>query len=133
MDLRSLISPNEVIPTLRCEADVLFLPQPFKGWARTKNRTNFPSKLTDYTATGLPILMWGPEDASAIRWAAENPGVAQTVTSPRQAALESAVENLVEDPKRRHELGAAALRVGKRYFSAEVAWNIFRTALTSKS
>lgn len=133
MEMYDLIPPREVIPTLRESADILFVPTPFEGWSRKKNRTNFPSKLTDYTATGLPILMWGPEDASAIRWAQDHSGVAEVVMSPDEDNLRPAVRTLVESAEHRRDLGRTALRVGKRYFSAENAWSTLKGVLSQQS
>ncbi|MCS4155853.1 hypothetical protein GGQ03_003158 [Salinibacter ruber] len=133
MELRSLIPPEDVIPTLRSAADALFLPTPFEGWARKKNQTNFPSKLTEYTATGLPILMWGPDDASAVRWAQDNPGVAAVVTSPNREDLRPVLQRVATDASYREELGRNALEVGTKYFAAERAWETFRDAILQVS
>jgi len=133
MQLRSLIPPKEVVPTLRDVADVLFLPTPFEGWARKKNRTNFPSKLTEYTATGLPILVWGPDDSSGIRWAQDNPRAAAVVTSQNRESLRTVIRQLVTDPAYRKQLGQKALEAGAEYFTAKRAWHTFRDALLQRN
>ena len=129
ISLRSLIPPEDVIPTLRDVADILFLPSPFEGWARKRSRTNFPSKLTEYTATGLPILIWGPDDSSSIRWAQDNPGAAAMVTAPDCNELRSVVQKLATNPSYREQLGRRALEVGHEYFTAARAWTVFRNAI----
>jgi glycosyltransferase involved in cell wall biosynthesis len=129
MDLHSFIPPSEVIDTLREEADVLFLPMAFEGNAAFANRTNFPSKLTDYTATGLPLLVQGPEDSSAVRWARENEGTAEVITSKDIEALRPAVQRLIDNPAHRYKLGRESLRVGENYFSPQTGWGTFKQSI----
>lgn len=133
MDLRPFVPQEEIIPTLRREADVLFLPMAFNGWALSKNRTNFPSKLAEYTATGLPLLVWGPEETSGVRWARSNPGVAEVITSPDEDTLQSSLNRLANDPDRRMELGNRALEVGDQYFHPTTAWSTLCEAVRQET
>jgi glycosyltransferase involved in cell wall biosynthesis len=125
MDLRSFVPQEEIIPTLRREADTLLLPMAFEGKGRVVNQTNFPSKLAEYTATGLPLFVWGPAETSGVRWADSNPGVAEVVTSPESDAVRPVLQRLINDPDHRYEIGKKALEVGEEYFAPEVAWSIF--------
>src|SRR5262249_28092158 len=70
------LAPAEMAERLGQTADALFLPASFAARERLDVATLFPSKLTDYTAAGLPILVWGPRYSSAARWALNNPGAA---------------------------------------------------------
>jgi hypothetical protein len=94
-------------------------------------RMSFPSKLTDYTAVGLPLLICGPEDCAAVRWAQANPGVAEVVASDDAAALGVAVDRLCRDRDHRIALACTAQRVGKRDFAAEHAEAILHAALVA--
>ena len=58
--IRTPISSKELIHTLREEADILFAPMSFEDNEHINAEMSFPSKLTDYTAIGLPLLIWGP-------------------------------------------------------------------------
>jgi hypothetical protein len=49
-------------------SDALLLPASFLPRERFDIETLFPSKLADYCAIGLPIIFWGPEYSSALRW-----------------------------------------------------------------
>jgi len=131
MDFRSFVPSAEIIPTLRSDADILFLPMAFEGWAAVKNQTNFPAKLTEYTATGLPLLVWGPDNSSGVRWCREHSSLAEVVTDPKKEALRPAVERLFRDAEHRARLGAEALRVGRKYFEAQTAWSTLQEALMS--
>ncbi|HET6370204.1 MAG TPA: glycosyltransferase, partial [Nitrospiria bacterium] len=67
IELRPVIPSNQLIVTLRNEVDALFLPMSFAECHGPNMKLSFPSKLADYTATGLPILIWAPPYSSAVR------------------------------------------------------------------
>jgi glycosyltransferase involved in cell wall biosynthesis len=92
---------------------------------RANMEISFPSKLTDYSATGLPILIWGPPYCSAVKWAKENPGVAEVVEELSMERLAQAVARLAANPSHRIELGANALEKGREYFSHEIVTRKF--------
>jgi Glycosyl transferase 4-like domain len=128
IELRGLVSSAELLERLRTEADVLYVPMSFAEADRNNMQISFPSKLTDYTAVGLPLLIHGPQDCSAVRWAQENSGVAEVVSTPAEAEVEAAVERL-RDREYRLRLGRAALEAGERYFSHCSAAQVFHAAL----
>jgi hypothetical protein len=124
VSLRAMVPRNELIPLLNKEADVLFAPMSFDPVDRSNMEVCFLSKLTDYTASGLPLLFCGPEYGSAMKWAKENPGVAECIEQPDD--LDGAVQRL-EDATYRHRLAEAAIAAGKTYFAYEpVSGNFFR-------
>jgi len=126
------LDSKELIVRLRQEADVLFVPMSFHPSERANTENCFPSKLTDYTAVGLPLLIYGPDYGSAIRWARENPGVAEVVTSREAAHLTEALQRLETRPEYLVSLAQRAIEVGEEYFSHEKAWAIFQEALLAK-
>ncbi len=131
VELRGMLPSHELIATLRHEADVLFVPMSFAPGDRHAMKTNFPSKLTDYTAAGLPILIQGPAESSAVVWARENPDVAAVVTEASGSSLDAALADLRSQASVRLQLGRTALAVGRRMFSHEQADKLFRESLTS--
>jgi glycosyltransferase involved in cell wall biosynthesis len=124
-----LLSWPDLMRCLRDDADALFVPMSFDPVERSNMEMAFPSKLADYTAVGLPLLIYGPDYCSAVRWAGENPGVAEVVEA--EEALAGAVQRLAHDPALRHALGARALEVGNNYFAYETVQAVFNRALTS--
>lgn len=129
VELRGMLPSHELIATLRREADVLFVPMSFEANDRHAMKTNFPSKLTDYTAVGLPILIQGPADSSAVMWASENPGVAVVVAERAAAAMSSALAELAGSAAIRIDLGQTAIAVGRRFFAHDQASQLFQGAL----
>jgi hypothetical protein len=121
IELRGTVSSAELIKRLREEAHVLFVPMSFDPMDAPNMKMGFPSKLTDCTAVGLPLLVYGPTYCSAVRWARENPGVAEVVDCEDAATLASAVHRLMGDPQYRVCLARCALETGNRYFSHAAA------------
>jgi hypothetical protein len=115
-----LVKAPEFISRMRQEVDVLFLPMSFDPDDRENMRLCFPSKLADYTATGLPLLAYGPADSSGIRWGRENPAAAEVVDWEGPDGLNAAVERLLS-ASHRFEIGKGALAAGRDCFSHQRA------------
>ncbi|HKR21510.1 MAG TPA: glycosyltransferase, partial [Pyrinomonadaceae bacterium] len=122
-----LLTSPELMQRFRDEVDVLFVPMSFADADRSNMEMSFPSKLTDYTAVGLPLLIYGPEYCSAVRWAKDNDGVAEVAENEEQ--LRESVARLANDPARRVKLGRQALLIGRKYFAHETVQSIFNQAL----
>ena len=129
IQLGGLLTSPSLIETLRKRADALFVPMSFSPDDRANMEISFPSKLTDYTAVGLPLLIYGPEYCSAVRWARANAPVAEVVTAEGGDELSGSLRRLVSDPGYRMQLARSALLAGKRYFSYEAAYQVLSDAL----
>ncbi len=116
VDSRGFIPQTQVLSILRHEVDVLVLPMSFDPLDRHSAELSFPTKVTDYTAACLPILVWGPSYCSIVRWAQENPGAADVVLDEGPRAIAAAV-NRISDPERRWNLALRAASVGNAFFS----------------
>lgn len=124
-----LVEPSAMMQRLRAEADVLFVPMSFAPDDEANMRMGFPSKLTDYTAVAMPLLICGPSYCSAVAWALHNTGVAEVVTSDDGAGLAAAVDRLAGDTGHCRRLATRAQQVGDRDFSVTAAAALFQKAL----
>jgi glycosyltransferase involved in cell wall biosynthesis len=124
-----LLSAADLITRLHAEADALFVPMSFDESERANMEMAFPSKLADYTATGIPLVVYGPAYCSAVTWARENHGAAETVES--ELDLANAITRLAHDPAHRISVGRRALDVGREYFMHERARQVFHQALSA--
>ena len=122
-----LLSWSELMSRLRDEADALFVPMSFDACDRSNMEMAFPSKLADCTATGLPLLIYGPSYCSAVVWGRENQGVAEVVEA--ESDLGEAIERLANDPTHRVSLGRRALDLGREYFIHHRVQEVFNRAL----
>lgn len=122
-------SQQEMTSRIRAEADFVFVPMSFESDSMVRNmRISFPSKLTDYTVSGLPLLIWGPDYCSAVRWAQRYAPIAEVVTSQAMEDVDAALSRL-EQAQHREHLGRTAREVGERLFSHRAAMRTFHGAL----
>lgn len=119
IDVRPAISSSELICKLRTEADVLFVPMSFAQEHRVGMQIGFPSKLADYTAVGLPLLIFGPRYCSAVHFAHENSGFAAVVDEYDGELLKESIINVIENQDYRFSLASKAIKVGSKHFSHE--------------
>ena len=120
IELRGRVSAADLIRQCRREAHAMFVPMTYLEEHRPSVEIAFPSKLADYTAMGLPLVIDGPEYCTAVRWARDNPGVAEVVTDQTADALADPVARL-QDPAHRLRLAKAAIHRGAQYFAPERA------------
>ncbi len=125
------LAPKEMAERLGETADVLFLPGSFDPLEREDVATLFPSKLTDYTATGLPILIWGPLYSSAARWVQDNPGAAEVIAVPEPEAVKLFLDRIVNDRSFATKLAERAVEAGNRDFGLDAARHLFFDGLKS--
>ncbi len=128
IELRGMIPSGELMDRLRVEADVLFVPMSFAPGDRESSALSFPSKLTDYTLVGLPLLIHGPNYCSAVRWARDHSGVAEVVTGEDLSELSFALEHLLI-PAHRLALAEKAFCIGNEFFSHAAAEQVFFSRL----
>ena len=116
LELQGTLSSLEMIRRCREHAHAIFVPMSYSESDRHNMEISFPSKLADCTATGLPLIIDGPDYCSAVRWARENPGVSAITTDESVDALRTALQQL-QDPAIRLQLAREAIRRGKEYFA----------------
>lgn len=129
INLVGFFPPKAMAARMAATATVLFSPVSYLPEEACAMRTNFPSKLVDYTAIGLPILIWGPENSSAVRWARDNSGAAVVVTDQHGDGILQAVTKLTADPIYAREVASRGLAAGGRDFDLATARTRFYNTL----
>jgi glycosyltransferase involved in cell wall biosynthesis len=107
--LRGWVSHSELVQALH-HADILFLPLSFAEEDIPIVIAGFPTKTAEYLACGRPILVFGPEYCSLVRYARQY-GFAEVVTQPSDDALAKGIRDIVSSPTHREELVSRALSV----------------------
>ncbi len=130
--LRGMIPSEKLVETLQRDVDVVFVPMSFAPGDRINMTIAFPSKLTDCTLTGLPLLIYGPEYCSAVRFAKDNSGLGEVVTTNDPVEMHGAIKRL-ENPLHRAALGESSVFLGNHYFSLDSSLKQFYTGLNRKS
>jgi hypothetical protein len=115
IELRGRVSTvAELTQQCRGEAHAMFVPMTYLIEHRPNVEVGFPSKLADCTAMGLPLVIDGPEYCTAVRWARDNPGVAEVTTEGSIDGLATCLRRL-QDPAHRIRLAREAISRGNQY------------------
>ena len=109
-------------------ADAFLVPLVFDPAFRRRMETSFPSKLTEFSRYGRPLVIWGPEYGSAVRWARETEE-AICVTSPRPADLMKELDRLAGDNSLREEMGHRARRAYETRFHPKLLQRVFEESV----
>lgn len=93
-------APRAELDAWLSSADALVVVMSFAPAMRRRMETSFPSKLTEYSQVGKPLVIWGPAYCSAVRWARHGDR-ALCVMEEDPQALVAALEELFRSPERR--------------------------------
>jgi glycosyltransferase involved in cell wall biosynthesis len=115
VEIRSL--PSAEVAGFQAGADVLVAVMPFEGADRSFALTSFPTKVTEYMLSGVPILAHAPEDSYFARHARER-GYALVVDDPSAEALAGAMGELFGNASLRERLVGAAQRTVREEFAS---------------
>ena len=127
--LRGFVPSNELLGVLRNEADALLV---MRDRSMGMNALiSFPSKIVDYTATGLAMLLYAPLQSAAATWAVRNQGVALVIEEGNLEGLREAILKLARDEQMRARLGKAALVRGNACFSHRAITGQFLSVLAT--
>ena len=100
------------------ECDGVWLPYSNQEHFQPLYRTHFPSKLTEYMALGMPVVITGPADATGVKWGVAHPGATLTLPDAGVSEIRDALDRLRLDGAARVSI-AAASRGGDRDFDPE--------------
>jgi glycosyltransferase involved in cell wall biosynthesis len=106
---------EELWARVKAECDAVWLPYADDAHFEPLYRTHFPSKLTEYMALGMPVLISGPPYATGVRWGIAHSSAALTVADESIGGLRHAAGRLRDDPSLRTSL-ARESRGGDRDF-----------------
>jgi hypothetical protein len=130
VEIRDRVSSHELRQRLAGDADVLFVPMSFAGADEMNMRISFPSKLSDYTGLGLPVLILGPRYCAAVRWANAFRDAAIAIDAPDDdSGLVMALKRLAGDPEYRQRFAKGAIAAGNACFSHRQAFQVFSEAV----
>jgi hypothetical protein len=62
-------APRAELDAWLASTDAFLVPMVFDPRMRRRMETSFPSKLIEFAQFGKPIVVWGPEYCSAVKWA----------------------------------------------------------------
>lgn len=121
-------APRDVLTKWLSSADAFLVPMVFEPAMKRRMETSFPSKMVEMCQMGKPIVVWGPESCSAIRWARDGGG-ALCVTDPDPKALVRELEKLAATPDERRRLSECSRTAAAGDFSPAVIQDEFLVAI----
>jgi glycosyltransferase involved in cell wall biosynthesis len=114
---RGFIAPNELAESLQTFQAALVVMS-FAPSHRRRMATSFPSKMIDAMQLGLPVVIWGPEYCSAVKWGRKGDR-AFCVTDPNPLALRETLEELAASPSELRRLAKSASDAAAADFNYE--------------
>ncbi len=110
---------HEEMPRTLAKADILFLPMSFEPRMKHMVSTSIPSKISEYLASGVPILVHGPAYCSAVRYCRESE-CGLVVDQPDDSALRDALIRLATDAELRQRLSRNAVEAARKNHDAPI-------------
>ncbi|MBM3550213.1 MAG: glycosyltransferase family 4 protein [Alphaproteobacteria bacterium] len=112
-----LPTPEEAWERIKAECDAVLLPYCYANHGHASLlQTHFPSKLVEYLALGMPVVVTGPDYATGVKWAQRNQDCCVLVTEQDGRELVEALTQLREKPELRVRLGERAIIAGTKEF-----------------
>jgi len=121
--------PEEVWVRFKAECDASLLVYNFDYHESRLYRTHFPTKLSEYTWLGMPMVTVGPDYATGVIWGLEHPEAAVVETRPDLASLATMLGALRMDQEKRGRMADAAAVAARTEFDPESIRNSMHALL----
>jgi glycosyltransferase involved in cell wall biosynthesis len=118
------------VPSLMEAADVLLLPLDFDGRSVRLMRLSMPTKVSEYLASGRPVLTYAPRGSATAEYARTR-GWSLLVDERDPAAIRRALELLMADKALREDMGSRARQCAEERHDARRVRAQFKAALTT--
>jgi glycosyltransferase involved in cell wall biosynthesis len=112
-DFRGFSPGLEAWRTIQAECDAVILPyQNCSGRLENLYRHHFPSKLPEYLALGMPVIVTGPDYATGVKWGLSHSKAVLTCTSADPMTLVRELLRLRDDAAARLGLARTGFEAG---------------------
>ena len=118
--------------SLLCNGNLLLIPLDFTKASIDRMRLSFFTKIPAYMVSGVPIMIYGPEEIAVVKEAKEE-GWAYVVSNEKKEAIEEAVLSLMEDIELRMRISSRAKEIAVDRHGANKVRERFREVLHSIS
>jgi glycosyltransferase involved in cell wall biosynthesis len=120
VQVHDFLPEEQLVSHLAAEVDALVVALDFSANSGPTMETMFSSKLAEYTATGLPIVIMAPPNANMTRWGRAK-GCFMVIDRLDPEHTKRELSALANDPARCRALGESAAELGNELFSPERA------------
>jgi glycosyltransferase involved in cell wall biosynthesis len=112
-EFRGFAPAKDAWQSIQADCDAVILPYPnADAHMERLYRHHFPSKLSEYLALGMPVIITGPDYATGVQWGFKHPDAAVTHIITDIAGLVSALSRLYQEPDFRQRLAERATQEG---------------------
>lgn len=126
-----LTTAEAVWARIKDECDAVLMPYCFPNLGHQELfRTHFPSKLPEYLALGMPVIIAGPPYATGVKWGLRNPDACVVITEQDGEQWAHALMRLRDNAELRLQLSVSSVRAGERDFDPVAIRSLFREALS---
>jgi hypothetical protein len=126
---RGFVAPEMLWPSLQTECDALILPYSFAQDIAPIYRTHFPTKISEYCWSGMPILIVGPDYATGVHWGLQHAAAAETAISFAPDIVLPSLLKLKTDTTARLEMAAAGPAIAADDFNPSTIRQQFTSLL----
>lgn len=114
-------TPMQTWARVQTECDAVILPYLWTtNFIDRLYRVHFPSKLTEYTALGMPMILVGPPHATGVEWGARHRGAAVVLSQNEPAVWEDALRRLRDSADWRESLARASWDAGQEFDPGQI-------------
>jgi hypothetical protein len=118
--------------SIKQDCDAVWLPYPNPAGAMERlYRHHVPSKLPEYLALGMPVIVTGPEYATGIRWARAHAHAVATETGGDIDRMVALFQRLRNDAAWRRQIAEEGWVAGQRDFDPVLIRQRFIAHLTA--
>jgi glycosyltransferase involved in cell wall biosynthesis len=116
-EFRGFVPSRDAWNAIQSDCDVVILPYPNPASSMERlYRHHFPSKLPEYLALGMPVLVTGPEYATGVRWAQRHSEAVANYSGLDLQGISHLLERLRDEAAFRLRLTRAGFTAGNRDF-----------------
>jgi hypothetical protein len=121
---------DELWSQVQADCDMVILPYcgPEHGHEKLY-RTHFPSKLPEYLALGMPVLISGPSYATGVQWGVDHPKACVVVHWDSPGEWDPTLRRLAEDQDYRCALAQGAVAAANGELAPERIEFLFKSRL----
>jgi glycosyltransferase involved in cell wall biosynthesis len=110
-------SPQDAWRAIQSDCDAVILPYPNPaGKMDFLYRHHFPSKLPEYLALGMPVIVTGPDYATGVKWSQQHSEAIATYSAPDIDGIRRLLNRLRSSNEYRVRLAMRGFEAGNRDF-----------------
>jgi glycosyltransferase involved in cell wall biosynthesis len=118
-------APRSELDAWLQSADAFLIPMVFEEKYRRRMETSFPSKLIEFAQLGRPLIVWGPDYCSALKWAKCTGGALKVMDYDCKCVI-NAVEALLKSDEQYQAFEEKIQQLSGSFFSTQLIQSQFK-------